>query len=149
MSINKAIVVRNIGRDPEIRALPSGQSVASFSIATTAGDSRIATANPQEPNGIAWGSFGRLADNCQGLLFKGRQVYIEGRFNTRQYQAKDGTDPRFRTGNRRSAAPLARQPDQRNRCATSRRIRRNPILIIELNEGELRKKRSSSLPLAH
>jgi single-strand DNA-binding protein len=42
-------------------------------------------------------AFGRLADNCQRLLSKGRQVYVEGRLNTRQYQAKDGTGLRYRT----------------------------------------------------
>ena len=42
-------------------------------------------------------AFGRLADNCQRLLFKGSQVYVEGRLNTRQYQAKDGAGLRYRT----------------------------------------------------
>jgi single-strand DNA-binding protein len=52
MSVNKAIVVGNLGRDPEVRALPSGQSVASFSIATTA---RFKDRSPSSaPNGIAW-----------------------------------------------------------------------------------------------
>ena len=53
MSINKAIVVGNLGRDPEIRALPSGQSIASFSLATT--DITVVTVSPKSaPNGIAW-----------------------------------------------------------------------------------------------
>jgi single-strand DNA-binding protein len=99
MSINKAIVVGNLGRDPEIRALPSGQSVASFSIATTA---RFKDRNGEPQEHTEWHrvvAFGRLADNCQRLLSKskGRQVYVEGRLNTRQYQAKDGTGLRYRT----------------------------------------------------
>ena len=52
MSVNKAIVIGNLGRDPEVRALPSGQNVANLSIATKA-DSRTATANVRNgPNGI-------------------------------------------------------------------------------------------------
>ena len=97
MSVNKAIVVGNLGRDPEIRALPSGQSVASFSIATTA---RFKDRNGERQERTEWHrvvAFGRLADNCQRLLSRGRQVYVEGRLNTRQYQAKDGTGLRYRT----------------------------------------------------
>jgi single-strand DNA-binding protein len=97
MSVNKAIVVGNLGRDPEIRALPSGQSVASFSLATTA---RFKDRNGEPQERTEWHrvvAFGRLADNCQRLLSKGRQVYVEGRLNTRQYQAKDGTGLRYRT----------------------------------------------------
>jgi single-strand DNA-binding protein len=97
MSINKAILLGNLGRDPEIRALPSGQSVASFSIATTA---RFKDRNGEPQERTEWHrvvAFGRLADNCPRLLTKGSQVYIEGRLNTRQYQAKDGTGLRYRT----------------------------------------------------
>ena len=97
MSVNKAIVVGNLGRGPEIRALPSGQSVASFSIATTA---RFKDRNGERQERTEWHrvvAFGRLADNCQRLLSRGRQVYVEGRLNTRQYQAKDGTGLRYRT----------------------------------------------------
>ncbi len=97
MSVNKAIVVGNLGRDPEIRALPSGQSVANFSVATTA---RFKDRNGEPQERIEWHrvvAFGRLADNCQRLLAKGSQVYIEGRLNTRQYQAKDGAGLRYRT----------------------------------------------------
>jgi single-strand DNA-binding protein len=97
MSVNKAIVVGNLGRDPEVRALPSGQSVASFSIATTA---RFKDRNGAPQKRTDWHrvvAFGRLADNCQRLLAKGRQVYVEGRLSTRQYQAKDGSGLRYRT----------------------------------------------------
>jgi single-strand DNA-binding protein len=97
MSVNKAIIVGNLGRDPEMRALPSGQSVVSFSVATTA---RFRNRNGEPQERTEWHSvvaFGRLADNCQRLLSKGRQVYIEGRLSTRQYQAKDGTGTRYRT----------------------------------------------------
>jgi single-strand DNA-binding protein len=91
MSVNKAIVVGNLGRDPEVRALPSGQSVATFSVATTA---RFNNRHGEGQERTEWHrvvAFGRLADICQRLLSKGRLVYVEGRMATRRYQAKDGT----------------------------------------------------------
>jgi single-strand DNA-binding protein len=97
MSVNKVILVGNLGRDPELRATPSGQSVCSFSVATTerftdrSGQQREQT---EWHNVVAWG---RQADLCGQYLKKGRQVYVEGRLTTRQYEAKDGTGKRYRT----------------------------------------------------
>jgi single-strand DNA-binding protein len=97
MSINKAIVVGNLGRDPEVRALPSGQNVANFSLATT---ERFTDRNGAKQERTDWHrivAFGRLAETCERFLSKGRQVYIEGRLITRQYEAKDGSGKRYRT----------------------------------------------------
>jgi single-strand DNA-binding protein len=97
MSINKAIVVGNLGRDPEVRALPSGQNVTNFTVATKA---RFKDRNGEQQERTEWHrvvAFGKLADNCQRLLAQGRQVYVEGRLRTRQYQARDGSGPRYRT----------------------------------------------------
>jgi single-strand DNA-binding protein len=97
VSINKAIVVGNLGRDPEVRALPSGQNVADFSVATKA---RFTDRSGERQERTEWHrvvAFGKLADNCQRLLSKGRQVYIEGRLRTRQYEAKDGSGIRYQT----------------------------------------------------
>jgi len=140
MSINKAIVVGNLGRDPEVRALPSGQNVANFSVATKA---RFKDRNGEQQERTEWHrvvAFGKLADNCQHLLSKGRQVYVEGRLTTRQYEAKDGSGPRYRTeivalqlrvlGNR----PNSAVPNTRN-------VRRYPVLTIHLRES--REKRLS------
>jgi len=97
MSVNKVILVGNLGRDPEVRATPSGQSVCNFSLATTerytdrSGQQRDQT---EWHNVVAWG---KTADICGQYLKKGRQVYIEGRLVTRQYEAKDGTGKRYRT----------------------------------------------------
>ena len=97
MSVNKVILVGNLGRDPEVRATPSGQSVCNFSIATSerytdrGGQQRDQT---EWHNVVAWG---KTADICGQYLKKGRQVYIEGRLTTRQYEAKDGTGKRYRT----------------------------------------------------
>jgi single-strand DNA-binding protein len=97
MSINKAIVVGNLGRDPKIRALPSGQNLANFSVATKA---RFKDRNGEQQERTEWHrvvAFGKLADNCQRLLSKGRQVYIEGRLRTRQYDERDGSGIRYQT----------------------------------------------------
>jgi single-strand DNA-binding protein len=97
VSINKAIVVGNLGRDPEVRSLPSGQNVANFSVATKA---RFTNRNGERQEQTEWHrivAFGKLADNCERLLEKGRQVYIEGRLRTRQYEANSGRGPRYRT----------------------------------------------------
>ena len=98
MSVNKAIVVGNLGRDPQIRTLPnSGQNVANFSVATK---ERFRDRNGDPQERTEWHrivAFGKLADNCQQFLKKGRQVYIEGRLNTRQYEAKDGSGTRYTT----------------------------------------------------
>jgi single-strand DNA-binding protein len=97
MSVNKAIVIGNLGRDPKVRALPSGQSVANLSVATKA---RFTDRKGERQERTEWHrivAFGKLADNCQRLLSKGRQVYVEGRLQTRQYQAKDGSGTRYRT----------------------------------------------------
>jgi single-strand DNA-binding protein len=97
MAINKVIVIGNLGANPDIRALPSGQNVANFSLATT---ERFTDRNGAKQERTDWHrivAFGRLADRCGTFLSKGRQVYVEGRLTTRRYQAKDGSGSRYRT----------------------------------------------------
>jgi single-strand DNA-binding protein len=97
MSVNKVIVIGNLGANPDIRALPSGQNVANFSLATTA---QFKDRNGEQQKRTEWHrvvAFGKLADTCQQFLTKGRQVYVEGRLTTRQYEAKDGSGKRSRT----------------------------------------------------
>ena len=97
MSVNKVIVIGNLGANPNIRALPSGQNVANFSLATT---ERFTDRNGAKQERTDWHrivAFGRLADTCDRFLSKGRQVYVEGRLTTRQYEAKDGSGKRYRT----------------------------------------------------
>jgi single-strand DNA-binding protein len=123
MSVNKVIVIGNLGRDPEVRSLPSGQNVANLSLATTA---QFKDRSGEQQKRTEWHrvvAFGLLADTCQRFLSKGRQVYIEGRLTTRQYEAKDGSGTRYRAeivalqmrllGNRKngSAAPKAEASD--------------------------------------
>jgi single-strand DNA-binding protein len=97
MSVNKVIVIGNLGANPDIRALPSGQNVANFSLATA---ERFTDRNGAKQERTDWHrivAFGRLADTCERFLSKGRQVYVEGRLTTRQYEAKDGSGKRYRT----------------------------------------------------
>ncbi|MGH7781699.1 MAG: single-stranded DNA-binding protein [Candidatus Binataceae bacterium] len=98
MSVNKVIVIGNLGANPVVRALPnSGQNVANFSLAT---NERFTDRNGAKQERTDWHrivAFGRLADTCERYLSKGRQVYIEGRLTTRQYEAKDGSGKRYRT----------------------------------------------------
>ncbi len=98
MAINKVIVIGNLGANPTVRTLPnSGQNVANFSLATT---ERFTDRNGARQERTEWHrvvTFGRLADTCERFLSKGRQVYVEGRLTTRQYEAKDGNGKRYRT----------------------------------------------------
>jgi len=92
-SINKVILVGNLGADPETRYLPSGEAVANIRIATTekwkdktSGEMKEAT----EWHRISF--FGRLAEVAGEYLKKGSQVYVEGSIRTRKWQDKDGQD---------------------------------------------------------
>ena len=92
MSVNKVIVIGNLGRDPEVRSLPSGQNVANLSLATTA---NFKDRNGEQQKRTEWHrvvAFGKLADNCQRFLSKGRQVYVEGRLVQRKYTDKNGLE---------------------------------------------------------
>lgn len=91
-SVNKVILVGNLGRDPEMRYMPSGDPVASFSIATT---DTWKDKNGQKQEKTEWHNismFGKLAEIAGEYLKKGSSVYVEGRLETRKYTAKDGTE---------------------------------------------------------
>jgi single-strand DNA-binding protein len=89
MNFNKAIVLGRLTRDPEQRALPSGQSVVNFSIATSRfyKDNSGAKQTATEFHNIV--AFGKLADICARYLKKGGLVLVEGRLQTRSWQDKD------------------------------------------------------------
>lgn len=91
--INKVILIGNLGKDPQQRAMPSGKAVVNFTMATTdqwrdkqTGESKEAT----EWHNIVM--FDRLAEIAAEYLRKGSQVYIEGKIRTRKWQDKDGND---------------------------------------------------------
>lgn len=89
-SVNKAILIGNLGKDPEIRYVPSGQAVTTFSIATTE-KWRDKEGQMQERtdwhNIVCWR---RLAEIANEYLKKGNPVYIEGKIQNRSYDDKDG-----------------------------------------------------------
>ena len=89
-SVNKVILVGNLGRDPELRYIPSGQAVANFTLATN-DRWRDKEGNNQERTEwhriVVWG---KTAENCAQFLQKGRSVYIEGRLQTREWEDKEG-----------------------------------------------------------
>jgi len=90
MNLNRAMLIGNLTRDPEVRKTPSGQSVANFSIATnriwTGNDGQKQTAVDYH-NIVAWG---KLADICAQYLRKGKKIYAEGRLQTRDWEGQDG-----------------------------------------------------------
>ncbi|NBO10207.1 MAG: single-stranded DNA-binding protein [Methylophilaceae bacterium] len=91
-SVNKVILVGNLGRDPEVRFMPNGEAVCNFSIATT--DS-WKDKNGQKQERTEWHNivmYRKLAEIAGEYLKKGRPVYVEGRLQTRKWQTKEGQD---------------------------------------------------------
>lgn len=88
--MNKIIVIGNLGRDPEMRYLPSGESVTSFSVAS---NRRYTTRSGEQREETEWfnvSAWGRLGETCNQYLTKGSQVYVEGRLRSRTYEGRDG-----------------------------------------------------------
>ncbi len=88
--MNKIIVIGNLGRDPEMRYTPSGQSVTSFSVASNRKYTTAAGEQREETEWFNVNAWGRLAELCNQYLTKGRQVYVEGRLRSRTYESRDG-----------------------------------------------------------
>ncbi|MDO8592498.1 MAG: single-stranded DNA-binding protein [bacterium] len=90
MDLNKVMLIGRLGQDPEVRSLPSGSQIASFSLATgrqwkdSAGEKQKQT---EFHRIVVWG---KLADIAGQYLQKGRQIYIEGRLHTRDFTGQDG-----------------------------------------------------------
>lgn len=90
--INKVILIGNLGADPEVRTTAGGTAVANLRIATT---ERRKDKDGNWSDHTEWHSvvvFGRTAENCGQYLKKGRQVYVEGRLQTRKWQDREGND---------------------------------------------------------
>lgn len=96
MNLNKAMIIGNLTRDPETRTTPSGQNVASFSVATSltwTDNSGQQQKKTEFHNIVAWR---KLADICAQYLRKGSKVYIEGRLQTNEWTGQDGVK-KYRT----------------------------------------------------
>jgi len=91
-SVNKVIIIGNLGRDPEMRYMPSGDAIAKLNIATT---EKFKNRSGEMQEATEWHSvefIGKIAEVCGQYLKKGSQVYVEGSLRTRKWQDKDGND---------------------------------------------------------
>jgi single-strand DNA-binding protein len=91
-SVNKVIIIGNLGRDPETRYMPDGGAITNISVATT---DKWKDKNGEMQEKTEWhrvAFFGKLAEIAGEYLKKGSQVYVEGRLQTRKWQDKDGQD---------------------------------------------------------
>ena len=96
-SVNKAIIIGNLGQDPETRVLPSGQTVANLRLATS---SKYTDAKGEKIEETEWHNvvcFGKRGDLAAQYLHKGSSVYIEGRIKTRSWQDKTSGETKYRT----------------------------------------------------
>ena len=90
MSVNKAIIIGNLGRDPEIKFTQNGQAVCNFSVATTEKWRDKSGSDQEQTEWHRIVTWGKLAEICGEHLSKGRQVYVEGRIQTREWNDKQG-----------------------------------------------------------
>lgn len=91
--VNKVIAIGNLGQEPEIRYTPSGSPVANFSIAVSESWTDKNTGQKQErTEWIKCVAFNKLAEIIQQYVHKGSKVYVEGKLQTRKWQAQDGSD---------------------------------------------------------
>jgi single-strand DNA-binding protein len=91
-SVNKAIILGNLGRDPELRHTQSGKAVCQLNVATTEKWTDQSGERQEKTEWHRIAVWGRQAENCSQYLSKGRSVYVEGRIETRKWQDKDGND---------------------------------------------------------
>ena len=130
-SVNKVILVGNLGRDAELRYTPGGAPVATLNLATTEVWNDKTSGQKQEKTEwhriVLWG---KSAESLSEYLTKGKQIYVEGRLQTRKWQDKEGQD-RYTTeiiadrmqmlGSREgSGAPVAAEPSERASTAEPR-----------------------------
>jgi len=119
-SLNKVMIIGNLGSEPEMRFTPRGNPVTSFRVATN----RVyTTADGERKEETEWFSvvtWGRLAEQCNQFITKGRLIYVEGRLHTRTWEGQDG-QKRSRTEvaanrvtflDKRAAAPLPEEHEE-------------------------------------
>ena len=95
MTLNKILVIGNVGSDPEMRYTPNGNPVTSFSVAT---NRRYTTSDGEKREETEWfrvSAWNRLAETCNQYVTKGMKVYVEGRLRSRNWEGQDG-EKRFR-----------------------------------------------------
>ena len=90
MTMNKMIIIGNLGSDPEMRYTPGGQAVTNFNVAT---NYRYTASDGERRDETEWfriSAWGRLGETCNQYLTKGKKVYIEGRLRSRSYETREG-----------------------------------------------------------
>jgi single-strand DNA-binding protein len=95
--LNKVMLIGNLGRDPEVRSTPSGQQVASFTLAT---NRRWKDKSGQRQEQTEWHNivvWGKQAEIASQYLSKGKQIYVEGRIQTRSWDDKQTGEKKYRT----------------------------------------------------
>ena len=117
--VNKAILLGNLGKDPEIRRLDDGRAVANISIATSESYKNKAgerVTNTEWHNIVLWSPLAEIAEN---YLKKGSQVYIEGKISNRSYEDKDGVKKYISEVVGRDITLLGRAPDSAGQNQTN------------------------------
>ncbi len=118
VSLNKVMIIGNLGSEPEMRFTPSGRPVTSFRVATNRVYATAEGERKEETEWFAVVAWGKLAEQCNQYLTKGRLVYVEGRLHTNTWDGQDG-QKHYRTEviadrvsflDRQGAAPL---PEER------------------------------------
>jgi single-strand DNA-binding protein len=89
-SLNKVMIIGNLGADPEMRFAPSGSPVTSFNIASSRTFTTKDGEKKQETEWFTVVTWDKLAENCNQFLSKGRKAYVEGRLKTRSWEDKEG-----------------------------------------------------------
>ena len=119
-SLNKIMVIGNLGTDPEMRFTPSGSQVTSFRLATTRNYTTSEGERRQETEWFTVTTWGKQAETCNQFLAKGRRAYVEGRLRTSSWEGQDG-QKRFKTEivadrviflDRPGAAPLPEETEE-------------------------------------
>jgi len=90
LSLNKVMIIGNVGTEPEMRFTPNGNPVTSFSVATNRVYTTPDGERRQETEWFSVVTWNRLAENCNQFLTKGQRVYAEGRLHTRTWESQDG-----------------------------------------------------------
>jgi len=119
-SLNKVMIIGNVGSEPEMRFTPNGNPVTSFRVATNRMYTTADGERKQETEWFTVVAWNKLAEQCNQFLSKGRLVYAEGRLHTRTWEGQDG-QKHYRTEivanrvsflDRRAAAPLPEETEE-------------------------------------
>lgn len=90
LSLNKVMIIGNVGTEPEMRFTPNGNPVTSFRVATNRAYTTADGERKQETEWFTVVAWNRLAENCNQFLTKGQRIYAEGRLHTRTWESQEG-----------------------------------------------------------